>query len=533
MFKRLENLRFAPIFWVFFYIFLTLLALKGSFSYLDPDFGWHLQVGQEIALSQQVPSDNHFNYTFQGNWVDHEWLSNWLIYQVYSAQGYLALSLIFALLIIITLVVLNWFTRERIKKKGLLAYITIFQLLGLIAALGSTGIRIQEIAWLFLLVVFITLYYFNKGRNWKSLLVLPPLFYLWANLHASFLIGLFVLFFWLGLKILEKILAWWPGEARLSWIDFSGLLKKKEFFVFSGFAGLSVIATLLTPYRLGLYDFLQGYGRTFYLSYIQEWLPQGNFPFNYRQLLYLALVVVALLIYVYFVKRRQYWKLNLVDFCIVLLFLILSFSSRRHFPLLFISSFVFLIEVYSTVLPLSIGPLKPPYRWLAIFVFLCLGLSSLVTAWQIKFVQEPFSSFCGQYPCGAVDFLKQNPEYEDAKIFNSYNWGGFLIRVYPERKLFIDGRLPQVAYSGQTLLEEYVDFYRPDIGAGKIRQYDIRLILIEAQDRPLRARPWERFLFRISDEELKTRNYLREYLASSTDWQVVFQDGVSMIYWRP
>ena len=41
--------------------------------------------------------------------------------------------------------------------------------------------------------------------------------------------------------------------------------------------------------------------------------------------------------------------------------------------------------------------------------------------------------------------------YKRQKIFNNYGWGGYLIRVWPEKELFIDGRLPQYQYNNCLL----------------------------------------------------------------------------------
>lgn len=47
---------------------------------------------------------------------------------------------------------------------------------------------------------------------------------------------------------------------------------------------------------------------------------------------------------------------------------------------------------------------------------------------------------CTTLPCIAADFLAENPPPK--QIFNSYGLGGYLLfRLYPETKVFIDGRL--------------------------------------------------------------------------------------------
>ena len=83
---------------------------------------------------------------------------------------------------------------------------------------------------------------------------------------------------------------------------------------------------------------------------------------------------------------------------------------------------------------------------------------------KITIIQNPFNSFCQNYPCGAVKFLKNNPQYHNLKIFNDYNYGGYLIWTCPNIKLFIDGRLPQYDFAGHTLMEEYYEFAKLRLG---------------------------------------------------------------------
>jgi len=217
-------------------------------------------------------------------------------------------------------------------------------------------------------------------------------------------------------------------------------------------------------------------------------------------------------------------------FFLVVLFFILSCQSRRHFPLLFISSLTFLVEIYATVIYLKVNPFIGPWHWTRAYLLICLVALILVSVLPLRFIKEPFNSYCTDYPCRAVEFLKQHPEYDELKIFNSYGWGGFLIEAYSERKLFIDGRLPQVAYAGHTFLEEYLDFFNLGLAPLKLDQYNIGLILIKSTDRDLKFKKWEKRLFSLKDQ--KAENYLREYLAASPDWQIVFQDEVSVIYLR-
>ena len=521
MLKLLLKIKFIHIFWFLFYFFLFSLLLRGSFSYLDPDLGWHLKVGQEITQTQTIPQVNHYNYTFNGNWVDHEWLSNWGVYQIYQAVGYQGLAIIFSLLIIISLILLNIFVYRVIPQKPLMIYIVFFQTIGLIAALPHFGVRIQELALLFLLGLLIIIYYYSRTKKWWLLISLVPLFYLWACLHASFLVGLFILFAWILIKITERVLIIFK---KFNFLDYSENFSYREILLASTFFILALAVTFFTPYRQELYAFLSGYGNTVYLSYIQEWFSQFSYPFIYWQLIYLAIVATAIILY--FIENRK--KINLWAIFLIIVFFLLSFKSRRHFPLLFIISFVFLVKVYSDTLGFYKIRIN---RWLKFYLLFCL-LIAISWQWlQIKPIRDPFFYFNKDYPVGATRFLENNPEYLSVNILNDYVWGGYLIWIYPEKKIFIDGRLPQVEFAGHTFLEEYLDFYQKDANIKEnLSKYDVGLILIKSQDKELRPKKWEKLIFSFQEEDFIFTNYLREYLLNSTDWQPVYIDQTAVIY---
>jgi len=133
----------------YFLIFVTLLY--NSFSYLDPDFGWHMKTGELIVTTHAVPDLNLNDYTLSGtHWVDHEWLANIFIYLIYHNFGYIVLSVFFALIILVALIIQLQFTRKYFlpNNRGLILVLAL-QLAGLYASLPHMGIRIQEISVLF------------------------------------------------------------------------------------------------------------------------------------------------------------------------------------------------------------------------------------------------------------------------------------------------------------------------------------------------------------------------------------------------
>lgn len=66
---------------------------------LDPDFGWHLQIGNLILRNHQIPRYDELSYSMAGHpWVDHEWLINILLAGAYNYHLNLLVIFIFVLM---------------------------------------------------------------------------------------------------------------------------------------------------------------------------------------------------------------------------------------------------------------------------------------------------------------------------------------------------------------------------------------------------------------------------------------------------
>ncbi len=521
---KIKNIKFVNVFWLFFYLLIFGILLKNGLAGLDPDFGWHLKVGEEISLSGEVPRVNYYNYTYRGNWVDHEWLADLGIYQAYQLWGYNFLVVLFALITLTAFILLHWYIYKKTRNSYHYLALASLQFLGIIACLPHLGVRIQALALLFVLLTLILIMFYEKRKHKYILFLFLPLMFLWANLHASFLLGLFLLFSWAGVKVFEKILF----RSRFGWmVSQTSKLTWHEIFIFFGVTLSVVVATFFTPYRLELYSFLSGYKNKAYLSLIQEWLPQYVFPFHYDQIIFLALGLAALFIYLreHFNKRQSldWWQIFLV-----ITFLILGIKSRRHFPLFFIVSLPLLIQVYS---PLFYAFKEKLNNLLKTVILVCLFLAAITPFFVIRSIDNPFDYFCKDYPCEAVDFLRNNPNYLNNRVFNNYGWGGFLIFVLPEQKLFIDGRLPQVEFAGKTFIEEYYNFFKDEQTiADKLSEYQIELVVTNSADKIIRLKWIDRIVLMTKVKEIKSKNRLREYLANQSEWQEIYDDGVTKIY---
>ncbi len=505
---------------IIFYLTLGSILGLNSFGYLDPDFGWHLKVGEKIAETMTVPSDQLYMWSLSGqNWVDHEWLSNLLTFVLWQQGGYIAISLFFILLPLLGLILLNRHVFTHYLKTGLeQSVFCVIELGALMGCLPHFGVRLQEFAFVFFIILLIQLDRFRLDAKIKYIAWLPLLLFVWACTHGSYLIGVAITLGWFAY---ELILLFWPWLTK-KLTEHS--VSKKQIIILSSIVILGVGATLITPYGTKLYAFLSDYASNrYYMSHIQEWRSPFKPPFRYDQIIYSLLVVVFACGAMLSLKKFP----KLWQGVLLLLLLLMSVRSVRHFPLWVVVSLLFAV-------PLIISPAfakrRLPYPRLS-YAIMLLGLVtiSFSSFSATEFTNKPFTSYCNKYPCAAVQFLREHPEYHKLRIFNHYGWGGYIIGVWPEQRLFIDGRLPQYPFNNRTILEEYNDFFNKDMLGDKLAEHNIEMVIFKPAADNYKPDFIERYILGRTERQYK--NELIEYLNNnSASWTVVFEDAVAKIW---
>lgn len=413
-----------------------LLLLVVGFYFLrttDPDYWWHVRVGQVILETRAVPRVDLFSYATAGQpWTTHTWLTELLFFLVQGSLGYWANALLFGVLGAATLLAV--YGAGRLRGLGELGA-ALFALIALLVGAASANVRPQMVTTLLMALTVLILTHTRLRRAARWLWLLPPIFLLWANLHGGFVLGLAVL----GLTVAGELLASRAGRGGAP-VGPLALV-----------ALLSTAATLVTPNGLQAWTYpLSFLGRAnISMEFIAEWQsPDFHEPW---------FIVVGSIILVTTVIGLVGRPLQPTDVFWALLFGFLALRSVRNLPLYGVVVVPMLGGRLVEWLPVLGRPLAGWRRatpllavWLLIPVVLLYGWSmagqakaSLQTGW------EP--SALG-YPVGGADYLEEN--HPDSNLFNQYGWGGYLVyRTFPERRVFVDGSRADVY--GDALMEDY------------------------------------------------------------------------------
>jgi hypothetical protein len=120
---------------------LFILLCANAFLTIDPDFGWHLQMGN-LILHKGIPQTDPFTYTMPSYpFVDHEWLTDVFIALAYPILHLQGVSLLFVLFVCSAIGLLYFVSEKR--------WFLVPALLTGLCLASYTGIRPQILSWVF------------------------------------------------------------------------------------------------------------------------------------------------------------------------------------------------------------------------------------------------------------------------------------------------------------------------------------------------------------------------------------------------
>ena len=170
---------------------------------VDPDFWWHLRTGQLIDQTQEIPNADPFSFTANAKqWVTHEWLSEFFIFELFKLGGYGLLIFIFSG--IITASFLFAYLRCSKESKPYIAGFAL--LLGAITSAPIWGVRPQMFTLLFTSIFLFLLDRYRRNGNFKTLIPIPLITILWVNLHAGYIIGIAIEIIYIFGYLLENVI---------------------------------------------------------------------------------------------------------------------------------------------------------------------------------------------------------------------------------------------------------------------------------------------------------------------------------------
>ncbi len=181
------------------FVLLSFLAVTPA----DADLWGHLTFGRDIVRSAAVHTTDPYSFTGDQPWINHEWLAEatmWTAWRFGGPRGLVALKLLLACLAALAILA-AWrpLALTAIQRDALLCLAAVGTW-PQIQAMRPQVFSIALFAWLLW-----TLERIRGDRRW--LLVIPPVFALWVNLHGGWIVGAMALAAVSGALLLDRGLA--------------------------------------------------------------------------------------------------------------------------------------------------------------------------------------------------------------------------------------------------------------------------------------------------------------------------------------
>ena len=455
--------------------FLAVFAMSARVS-IDSDTWWHLRAGQWMVENRAVIQNDSFSYTRLGaKWQYPGWLVEASMYGLYRAFGPGGLNLWTAAMVTLAFVFL-WKTLS--GGYFLKAFASI------LAAVVS-GVYWAARPYLVTFLLAAVFLWILEDYRWKAggdvkatrrLWWLPILMVIWANSHGGFATG----FILMGIYWVAE-LAGWIFELvnrEFRFFDAEPSDHKSKILRLSMVGILMLIATCINPSGPAILAYpFKTVSIGALSAYIQEWQSPDFHQRAAQPFIWLLLLTMA----AFGVSRR---RLALSDFLLVGGFAYLSLLAWRNVALFALAAAPVLTRYAAPVLDAMVrklgirkAPEKPRKGQAALnrVLLSLVALAALVKAATALPTETNQAEIRKTMPAEAVNFIRETKPA--GRLFNSYNWGGYILWELPEYPVFIDGRTDLY---DDDLINEWLQVLRAEPGwQAVLERWQVRLILVE------------------------------------------------------
>jgi hypothetical protein len=445
----------------------------------DPDIWWHLRNARFLTEHLRLPNVDTYSFTVAGYpWINHEWLSELFYYIAFLFAGWRGIYIVFGS--ILALLFVSVFCLCRAEKADPLAA-AISTIAGVVLAMVGFGPRTQHFGWACFLAIYAILLRFRSTRR-APLWLIPCLFAFWINCHGGWSIGLAVYAIFLCAGLVRH------DFGRLTAAPWSKSDLEKLVVV----CALSIAALFVNPYgyRLVIYPF-QYAGLQLNLAITDEWLPI-NFSDDRGKLV--AVILGA--VFAIAVGSKKRWR---IDEAVLTAFVL--YCGLCHVRFLLLAGIIL-----PPILAPKLGNLSSydPTQQRRVLNSVILATLAALCIYRLSTAGKQDKELAPSLPAHAVAFLKAHPP--QGRLFNLYNWGGYVEWQLPNVPTFIDSRADIFELRG--VLKDYLQIAKIDGSEQLLDRYQIGYVFYAA-DSPL-----------------------ARLLSRSSEWQCVYKDEQAVIFRR-
>ncbi len=445
------------------------LLLRASSFAMVPDIDmWHeMSLFREALTIGWIPRSDMFSYTPTINpVVHHEWGNGALLYCVTVASKLGSVGLLIFKYALSAAIGATCYACARRQGASTPAFAFLAPIGIFLGMIGLTTIRAQVFTLLFLIVLIFLLEEDRRGRRWWIAAWLP-VYVIWLNLHAGFLVGAGLFFFY----ILERFLSEFINQNTIQ----KAFLQVRHLFI----VWLAMIfLVMINPYGFDYLSYLWYATTLDRTSLILEWRPLWQ-PQLY---LLLGLFAFSLLVLIYSAAKCELKKLPGMLFLLVT-----AWMALRHVRHVSIYAVIWIAYVPAYTEKTELAQLFWKL-WRNRKSFLCLfwvavgvlGVSLAIHSrfWQVHIPTTSAEEKEGLpiYPSGVINYLSEQKFI--GNVMTPFSAGAYVSwKLYPKVKVSMDGRY-EAAYPPEAVAEN-VEFYRAKDGWQKtLTRYSTDAVLV-------------------------------------------------------
>jgi hypothetical protein len=465
-------------------VVLGLICFNLKFWVLDLDVWWHLRVGEWIVQHHALPHAGLFSRTAANRpWIAYSWGYEVLLWRVYAWFGVMGIG-IFETLMTLAVAYAVYGMARRLSGH--------FWLSCLLAAGACSGFLIPAYALrccsMVLFTITLTLILeANRSGRVQLLYWLPPIFLLWSNLHIQFIYGIAVLGLFVAVNLLQRLarsLGFAPGfllPPTLPALPLAAIL------------AACLLATCIGPYSFHLYQVIYSYSKAkVAYALVSELQPPDFSHYSHYAELFLA---AAAFVAVGLRKEVDLFKLMLLAVASAV-----AFRTVRDGWFICIPAAACIAD--SSAPEASREPAETLSENLVVAAIVVMALWLLASG--MDFTPSGLDrALRRQVPIGAVKFLRENPH--PGPLYNTFDWGSFLIWSMPDYPVAIDGRTDLY---GDEMDERFTLTARGVSYGDDPYLNESRLVL------------------------LQQKNILVKFLTADPRYELIYQDGVAVVFAR-
>lgn len=439
-------------------LFVLLFAMAVRIP-TDTDTWWHLRTGEYILQQRSIPLTDPFSLTrLDQPWINHSWGSQIVMTLFYRLLGGNA-----GLGIYTALLATGGMAFAYLMCEGN-AFLRAFVVVSGAAAAAVFWSARPQMTTFVLSAALLYLLYLVKRRKRDYLWLIPPMMALWVNLHGGFSIGFILLFGFIAGETLGRLFDG-KNESVIAWHKIGKVI------AVTLVAGLALVLNPNTTQMWG-YPF-----RTFGIGVLQQFIQEWASPdFHMRETWPFIFLLLGTFAAVGLSARRIDWT-DLTLTCGTAFMALYAGRNISTFALVACPVLSRHLDGLLRERGLFLARPRPPRGINLVLNWLLLTLVVLGAALKIAATLEPKTVAEAQaeyLPVGVAAYL--NTAAPAGPMFNTYNWGGYLMFAAPQYPVFVDGRTDLY---DDALLRQWLDTMNGQNWRETFAQYGIRLVVIE------------------------------------------------------